>query len=272
MKSTYRTYMDSIDGNESLTKAEEKVLFIEAKQGNQKAVNKLLLSNLKFVVKVARHYNNQGVDLEDLISAGNIGLHRAIHEFDHTRNYKFISYAVNWIRAYIMEELATQSRFLKVNQRAGNQKSKIDKASDKLYQKLGRTPTLKELSEETKISIERLKEMEVLNPQSSLNAKVGDTELQNLIPDQNENNEISQDLQEKFLNFVNSAPLTDKQRDIITRYIGIGYEGNSYTLEEISEKYNVTRERIRVIKDDCLAILKRYNDRTVTLTPDLIEV
>ncbi|MHA1972825.1 MAG: sigma-70 family RNA polymerase sigma factor [Candidatus Hodarchaeales archaeon] len=273
MRDSHHLYMDEVNKHPLLTRKEEIVVFLKAKNQNRKALNTLISANLKFVVSVARNYRNQGVELEDLIAVGNIGLYHAFKDFDHTLGNKFISFAVNRIRSYILEELANQSRFLKVNTGEAYKKSKVLKAISKLEHKLQRTPTLEEISKATKYPMARLLEMETLEVQASIDG----SNLSEIIPDQPKNSENQDDLKEKLLNFVNNAPLSTQQRDVITRYTGMGYGGKAYTLEEIGDKYNRTRERIRLIKDDAVEVLERFSrnqksQNNLYLTPTMMEV
>lgn len=248
------------------TKTEETYLFRLYKEtGNRKAYNKIYNSAIKFVISVAHRYKNQGVELEDLIGAGNIFLHRAITDFKPNPDNKFLSYAVWWIRHGILDEIANQSRNVRITVAESNKKHQVNKATEKLAHELGRIPTLKELSKETKLTIKELNILMQIDNFSHLDAKMGDegNTLMDTLADHNELHSdaiLNEKTRENILNFIQGANL-NRHKDgekIIKMYYGIG-EPVNYTLDEIGERIGKTRERVRQIRNDCINTLKKHN-------------
>lgn len=258
----------------------QKELFEAYHNGSRKAYNHIFYSALNFVISTAKKYCNQGVPFEDLIQAGNLSLDKAIKEFDHTKELKFISYAIWWIRQGMLQELANNSRFLNITTGKSNQMNLINKASDKLKQKLSRTPTPEEISKETKINVDEIKVLEILKPQSSLEDKVGESlTLKEVLKDETfdspeifEQNSISS----KMCEFVdNSTIKKEEHKKILKDYFGIT-TGVSFELTELAEKYSYSSEMIRQIKNKGIETLKHFNknqqrDNQYHLTPDLVE-
>jgi len=271
--SAYNLYLKDIHLLKSMKKDEEKQAFIDYREGGSRtAYNKIFTRNAKFVVKIAHKYANQGVEIEDLIGAGNIGMAKAIESYEYNRGMKFISWAVWRIRQGILNELAEQSRDLKITGVEANKKSQLDKVIKKLTQELTREPTVIEISERSKVPVKTLEHMDALNPHISLDTPIeGNHTIGDLIEDNSDVQETSS-VAEKIINFLNSATfLTDRERDVISMYFGICYE-TSYTLEEIGQKYGVTREAIRVIKKKTLAKLIKYNNQLKVMKQPYIEM
>lgn len=260
-----------------MTKKEEKELFRLYKQGNRLAYNKIILANQGFVKKVALQYKNQGVEVDDLMAVGTIGLVRAIDDFEVKRNLKFISYAVWRIRQAILTEIASQSRFMKITGPEGTKVHRVNKVIQILEQELGRPPISKEITAKyskvypkDSVTAERLKKLDILNNITSLSAPRGEngsTNLQETIidtktppPDDVGHNEK----EEKLMNFLASANLRNVRGisglDVIQMYFGIGY-AKTHTLDEIGTKYERTRERIRQLMKECINVIKKHNTR-----------
>lgn len=250
-------------GKEEMISAEEEVLLAQKiKNGDQEALNKLVKANLRFVISVAKQYQNQGLSLPDLINEGNLGLIKAAKRFDETRGFKFISYAVWWIRQAILQALAEQSRIVRLPLNQVGTLNKIKKESSLLEQKLERNPTIDELSELLDTSREKL--IDVLSISSkaiSMDAPlIGDEDL-NLIDiyvDDNADGTDIRVMQESLSTEIarSLSILNKKERDIIALFFGIG-EAHGYTLDEIAIHFNLTRERVRQIKDRALKRLKQ---------------
>ncbi len=252
-----------------LTNEEESELAKKASSGDEVALDRLVKGNLRFVISVAKQYQNRGLPFEDLVNDGNIGLIKAAKKFDNDRGFKFISYAVWWIRQAIMQSIAEQSRMIKIPNNQTNSLYKINKAFSKLEQELEREPTDSELEQALdglNINIKDLKF--VVGRTVSLDSPVADdegaltlldcTENKNSVsPDEELNKEsMSSDLS-KVLN-----RLTPKQKSVICMYYGL--QGKQpMTLEEIGESFELTRERVRQIKDMGLKVLKCHVNSSV---------
>jgi RNA polymerase primary sigma factor len=236
---------------------------------------------LNFVIKIAHNYKNKGVDLDDLIQAGNLALDKSIKEFDHTKNIKFISYAVNWIRQAMLQEMAENSRFLKVNTGKTNQLNTINKTVQRMEQGLGRKPTMEEISEETKVSLSELNVLEVLKTQSRLDDPIGEnmTVLDTISDDKfgSPDNCDLNSVNKKIINFIdNSSIEKEEHRNILKEYFGMT-NGVPHDLTELADRFNYTSERIRQIKNECVKSLqfftkKEQKSNRFHLTPDMMEV
>jgi len=255
------TYLREIKENRSLTHEEEKVLAARARTGDKKAINALVQANLKFVVAVCRNYQYQRLPLEDLINEGNLGLIRAAQRFDAGMNYKFISYAVWWIRQGILAALAEQSRVLRIAPGRVTVFQKIGRASQKLEQELGRQPTLPELAERMGMSDTELNEcLQLASHPVSLNQTYQDEEegtLENVLedteserPDQAARQHLLSESMTELL-----GTLEEREAEILRLYYGLGKKA-SLTLEEIAQRFDLTRERVRQIKTRALERLR----------------
>jgi RNA polymerase primary sigma factor len=254
-------YLKEIGKNKTLPVEEEALTAVRIRKGDRKALEKLVKANLRFVVSVARNYQNQGLPLSDLINEGNLGLIRAAKRFDEKKNFKFISYAVWWIRQAILQALAEQSRIIKLPLNRVGTIHKIGKAQSRLEQKYRRIPNVEEIARELKIDEEEVQEtIKIGNSHMSLDAPLQqgeDSKLLDLLQD--EDQELPDDgvleisLQEEINQTLDT--LTNREKEVIKLYFGIGEE-TSHTLEEIGQRFNLTRERARQIKEKALRRLK----------------
>ncbi|MBP3426155.1 MAG: RNA polymerase sigma factor RpoD/SigA [Rikenellaceae bacterium] len=261
-------YLQEI-GKEDLISVEEEVeLAQRIKKGDQEALEKLTKANLRFVVSVAKQYQNQGLSLPDLINEGNLGLIKAAEKFDETRGFKFISYAVWWIRQSILQALAEQSRIVRLPLNQVGSLNKINKAFARFEQENERTPSPEELAQALDLPKEKVTDtMRVAGRHVSVDAPFADGEDNNLLDvlvnadspnaDRGLINESLSTEVERAL-----ATLTDRERDIVKYFFGIGCQ--EMTLEEIGDKFGLTRERVRQIKEKAIRRL-RQNSRSKLL-------
>lgn len=255
-------YLQEIGKVDLITPEEEVQLAIKIKQGCQKSLEKLTKANLRFVVSVAKQYQNQGLSLSDLINEGNLGLIKAAQRFDETRGFKFISYAVWWIRQSILQALAEQSRIVRLPLNKVGLSNKISKAYSQLEQEFEREPSTEELAELLEIGTEEVETtLGVAARHVSVDAPFVDSE-DNTLLDVLEN--PNSDSADSMLEHHDSlrceierslSTLTDRQRDVIKLYFGIGVE-HPMSLEDIGEKFSLTRERVRQIKDKAITKLR----------------
>ncbi len=249
-------------GKEELISADEEVQLAQRiRQGDQWALEKLCKANLRFVVSVAKQYQNQGLSLPDLINEGNVGLIKAARRFDETRGFKFISYAVWWIRQSILQALAEQSRIVRLPLNQVGSLSKMSKATIKLEQRFERPPSMKELAAELEIPEHKVAEtMRMSTRTVSMDAPIDQDEETKMIdvfvsedtPNTDEpliHESLSKEIQRSL------STLTEKERGIINMFYGIGV-AHSYTLEEIGTMFDLTRERVRQIKEKAIRRLK----------------
>lgn len=254
-------YLKEIGKNRSLTVEEEAKLAVRIRKGDRKALETLVKANLRFVVSVARNYQNQGLPLSDLINEGNLGLIRAARRFDEKKNFKFISYAVWWIRQAILQALAEQSRIIKLPLNRVGTIHKIGKMQSKLEQKFRRLPNVEELAAELNIEESEVQEtIKIGNSHMSLDAPLQhgeDSRLMDILQDddqvQPDNGLMEVSLQEEITNTLET--LSEREKEVVRLYFGIGEE-TSHTLEEIGQRFNLTRERARQIKEKALRRLK----------------
>src|SRR5512133_3519516 len=254
-------YLKEIGKNRSLTIEDEAKLAVKIRKGDKKALEKLVNANLRFVVSVARNYQNQGLPLSDLINEGNLGLIRAAKRFDEKKNFKFISYAVWWIRQAILQALAEQSRIIKLPLNRVGTIHKIGKMQSKLEQKFRRLPNVEELAEELKIDISEVQEtIKIGNSHMSLDAPLQhgeDSRLMDVLQDEDQllpdNGLMEVSLQDEISKTLDT--LSEREKEVVRLYFGIGEE-TSHTLEEIGQRFNLTRERARQIKEKALRRLK----------------
>jgi RNA polymerase primary sigma factor len=260
-ESSLALYLKEISKNKSLTLEEESKLAVRIKQGDRKALEKLVKANLRFVVSVSKNYQNQGLPLNDLINEGNLGLIRAAKRFDEQKNFKFISYAVWWIRQAILQSLAEQSRIIKLPLNRVGTIHKIGKTQSKLEQKLFRAPNIEEIAEELNIGEEEVMEtFKIGNSHMSLDAPLQQGEDARLIDMLQDENQVLPDdgvmgisLQYEIDQTLES--LSEREKEVVKLYFGIG-EDTAHTLEEIGSRFNLTRERVRQIKEKALRRLK----------------
>ncbi len=255
-------YLQEIGKVDLLTPEEEVDLAKRIKQGDQIALEKLTKANLRFVVSVAKQYQNQGLSLSDLINEGNLGLIKAAQRFDETRGFKFISYAVWWIRQSILQALAEQSRIVRLPLNKVGSLNKINKAFSELEQTFEREPSPEELAELLEITSDEVETtLGVAARHVSMDAPFVEGEDNSLL-DVLENNSMPGT--DQHLEYADSlrreierslSTLTDRQCDVIKLYFGIGVE-HPMSLEDIGEKFGLTRERVRQIKDKAINKLR----------------
>ena len=255
-------YLQDIGRVELITADEEVVLAQKIKQGDQKALDKLVKANLRFVVSVSKQYQNQGLSLPDLINEGNMGLIKAAQRFDETRGFKFISYAVWWIRQSILQALAEQSRIVRLPLNKVGSIGRIGNAAALLEQRLEREPTVEEIATELDIPlIEVENALRSTGRHLSIDAPLTEGEDNTLLGILDSNDEprpdvtlINESLQ-KEINRVIST-LSEKEKDVLKYYYGLD-GGPAHTLEDISDKIGLTRERVRQIKEKALRRLRK---------------
>jgi len=254
-------YLQDI-GKEELISAEEEVLLAQRiRQGDQQALEKLCKANLRFVVSVAKQYQNQGLSLPDLINEGNLGLIKAAQRFDETRGFKFISYAVWWIRQSILQALAEQSRIVRLPLNQVGSLNKIKKESSRLEQKLERPPSPEEIAEALEIPGYKIDAaLKISTRYISMDAPLSeddDMKFIDIFIDEDTpvtdaglmRESLAREIQRSL------ATLTEKERDVVNLYYGIGMN-HGLTLEEIGAKFDLTRERVRQIKEKAIRRLK----------------
>jgi len=249
----------------SLLKREDEVeLAVKIHVGNAEALDKLVRSNLRFVVSVAKKYQNQGVSLSDLINEGNLGLIRAAHKFDETKGIKFISYAVWWIRQAILQALAEQSRIVRVPLNRAGTLHRIGKRSSALQQELGREPTIDEIAEGMDIPKEEVaKTLAISRSHLSLDAPLTpgeDNKLLDYLADEESPGPDDQTFERALSNSIEEVLRTLKEREakILRLYFGLDSQ-EAMTLEEIGGLLGITRERVRQIKEKALARLRHVS-------------
>ena len=253
-------YLQEIGREELLTVDEEVELAQRIRQGDDAAVDRLVRANLRFVVSVAKQYQNQGLELMDLISEGNVGLQKAAQKFDETRGFKFISYAVWWIRQSILQALAEQSRIVRLPLNQVGSINKIRKVLNKFEQENMRAPSVEELAKELDVAPEKIAEtMKVSGRQVSVDAPFQEGEDNSLLDVLTNNDSPATDeglARESLSVEVERAlmQLHDRERQILKLFFGIGCQ--EMTLEEIGVKFDLTRERVRQIKEKAIRRLK----------------
>ncbi len=262
-------YLQEIGKVGLLTAAEEIDLAVRIKKDDSVALEKLVKSNLRFVVSVAKQYQNQGLSIGDLINEGNLGLIKAAKRFDETRGFKFISYAVWWIRQSILQALAEQSRIVRLPLNRVGALNKIGKVYSNLEQEYEREPSASELASELDMDITDVSDaLRNSGKHISMDAPFSRTEESRLIdlieneeqpsPDQSLMTDSLKDEIERTL-----SSLTEREAEVIKLYFGLNVE-HSLTLEEIGEKFNLTRERVRQIKEKAIRRL-RHTSRSKNL-------
>lgn len=254
-------YLQDIGKEELITADEEVQLAQKVKLGDQLALEKLVKANLRFVVSVAKQYQNQGLSLPDLINEGNLGLIKAARRFDETRGFKFISYAVWWIRQSILQALAEQSRIIRLPLNQVGSLNKIKKATSKLEQEFERTPSAEEIAEKLEIPDYKIDAARKITTRYiSMDAPLTlDDETKFLDVFVSEETPHTDDtlMRESLAREIQRslATLTKKERDVVNLYYGIGI-AHGLTLEEIGAKFDLTRERVRQIKEKAIRRLK----------------
>ena len=266
-------YLQEIGKVDLLIPEEEIELAIRIKKGDEVAKEKLVKANLRFVVSVAKQFQNQGLSLGDLINEGNIGLIKAAQRFDETRGFKFISYAVWWVRQSIMQALADQSRVVRLPLNSVGNLTKISKAFRDLEQEFERKPTTEELAKILDMTTDEVAyALQISGRHISMDAplKAGDenkNSLMDVLPNEHQPLPDKDLMNESLKNELANALsiLSKREAEVIKLAFGIG-AGNKATLEEIGERFNLTRERIRQIKEKALRKLRgsKMSDRLIT--------
>lgn len=263
-------YLQEIGKVELISPEEEVKLAIRIKQGDQKALDKLTKANLRFVVSVAKQYQNQGLSLPDLINEGNLGLIKAAQRFDETRGFKFISYAVWWIRQSILQALAEQSRIVRLPLNKVGLTNRIQKAYSQLEQEFEREPSAEELAEVLELDVEEVSSsLGIAARHVSMDTPLSEGEENTLIdvlenPNAEKadaNIEHKESLKQEIDRSLRT--LTERQKEVICFFFGIGVD-HPMSLEDIGERFNLTRERVRQIKDKAITKL-RSNSRSKML-------
>src|ERR1700760_333623 len=255
-------YLQEIGKVDLITPEEEVQLAIRIKQGDQRALEKLTKANLRFVVSVAKQYQNQGLSLSDLINEGNLGLIKAAQRFDETRGFKFISYAVWWIRQSILQALAEQSRIVRLPLNKVGLTNRISKAYSQLEQEFERKPTTEELATLLDLEIEEVAAtMGASARHVSMDQPLSDGEESTLMDVLVNPNADSTDMDIAFKASLKTeierslSTLTERQKEVIRFFFGIGVD-HPLSLEDIGERFNLTRERVRQIKDKAITKLR----------------
>ena len=258
---TLEQYLQDISKERLITPEEEVELAQRIKMGDRQALDRLVRANLRFVVSVAKQYQNQGLSLQDLINEGNVGLIKAAQRFDETRGFKFISYAVWWIRQSILQAVAEQARIIRLPLNQVGAISKLKKTASMLEQEFQRRPSTAELAKEMDLSESKVQTLMGMNVhQISTDAPLDNDEDGNFLDvyveqdstatDERIENESDHDAIKRSLN-----ALSDKERQVINLYFGIG-AAREYSLEEIALMLGISRERTRQIRDRALKHLK----------------
>ncbi len=262
-------YLQEIGKVELLSADDEVQLARRIKEGDQAALERLTKANLRFVVSVAKQYQNQGLSLSDLINEGNLGLIKAAQRFDETRGFKFISYAVWWIRQSILQSLAEQSRIVRLPLNKVGSLNKINRAFSELEQKFEREPSADELADALDLSQDEVRTtLGVAARHISVDAPFEDGEDNSLLDvltstDNRTDNDLAYKASLSKEVERSLGTLTERQRDVIVLYFGIGIE-QCMSLEDIGDRFHLTRERVRQIKDKAINKL-RANSRSKLL-------
>lgn len=255
-------YLQEIGKVELITPEEEVRLATLIKQGDQRALDRLTKANLRFVVSVAKQYQNQGLSLPDLINEGNLGLIKAAQRFDETKGFKFISYAVWWIRQSILQSLAEQARIVRLPLNKVGLSSRIQKAYSQLEQEFEREPSAEELAEALEMDLEEVTSSLSINSRHvSMDTPLSEGEEGTLLdvlenPNAEKTDADLDHTQSLRLEIDRSLQtLTERQKEVVCYFFGIGVD-HPLSLEDIGEKYNLTRERVRQIKDKAITKLR----------------
>lgn len=263
-------YLHEIGKVDLITAEEEVILARKIREGDQAALERLTKTNLRFVVSVAKQYQNQGLTLGDLINEGNLGLIKAAKRFDETKGFKFISYAVWWIRQSILQAIAEQSRIVRLPLNQVGSLSKISKAFSKLEQEFEREPSPEELADILETTVDKISDtLSNSGRHVSMDAPFVQGE-ENTLLDVLENHEpntdsnlINESLSEEIRRSLST--LTEREREIIVLFFGLS-TNHPLSLEEIGEKFNLTRERVRQIKEKAIRRLKHTSRSKILKT------
>jgi RNA polymerase sigma factor, sigma-70 family len=261
-------YLQEIGHEELITVEEEVELAQRIRKGDRKALERLTKANLRFVVSVAKQYQNQGLSLPDLINEGNMGLIKAAEKFDETRGFKFISYAVWWIRQSILQAIAEQSRIVRLPLNQVGSVNKINRILNKFEQENERRPSIDEIAEKTDLPEDKIEDaMKVPGKHISVDAPIVDGEENSLLDllastdtPTTDNALVLESLREEIAEALQT--LNERERNVIEAFFGINQQ--EMTLEEIGDKYGLTRERVRQIKEKAIRRL-RHNTKNKML-------
>jgi len=264
-------YLQEIGRVDLITADEEVILAQKIKQGDHMALEKLAKANLRFVVSVSKQYQNQGLSLPDLINEGNLGLIKAAQRFDETRGFKFISYAVWWIRQSILQALAEQSRIVRLPLNKIGSINKINKTFAALEQELGRAPNHEEIAEKLDVTVREVKEsMKNAGRHVSMDAPLiqdEDTNMYDIIRENDtptpETGLLYDSLRKEISRAIST--LTPRESDVVKLYFGLD-GAHPMTLEEIGERFDLTRERVRQIKEKAIRRLKHTSRSKILKT------
>jgi RNA polymerase primary sigma factor len=266
---TLDKYLQEIGKVDLITSEEEVVLAVKIREGDQVALERLTKANLRFVVSVAKQYQNQGLTLPDLINEGNLGLIKAAKRFDETRGFKFISYAVWWIRQSIISAIAENSRMVRLPLNKVGNLTKIKKGMSELEQQLEREPTVQELAELIELNADEIENaMNIAGRHQSIDAPFVEGEDHGLL-DVMENNDSPKADKTLMVDSLRKeierslATLTEREADVLRMFFGIGF-AHPFSLEEIGDKHSLTRERVRQIKEKAVKRLQ-HNTRSKLL-------
>ena len=254
-------YLQEISHEELISVEEEVELAQRIRKGDRKALEKLAKANLRFVVSVAKQYQNQGLSLPDLINEGNLGLIKAAEKFDETRGFKFISYAVWWIRQSILQAIAEQSRIVRLPLNQVGSVNKINKILNRFEQENERRPSIDEIADKIDLPEDKIADVfKVPGKQVSVDAPFSDGEessLLDVLPNANAPMADNELVKESLRNEIDRAlqTLNDRERNIIEAFYGISQP--EMTLEEIGDKFGLTRERVRQIKEKAIRRLRQ---------------
>lgn len=263
-------YLQEIGREQMIAPAEEPILAQKIREGDAAALDKLVRANLRFVVSVAKQYQNQGLSLLDLINEGNLGLIKAAKKFDETKGFKFISYAVWWIRQSILQALAEQARIVRLPLNKLGALNKIKKAFVQLEQKYEREPSAEELSQILEMTEDQVADTlgvsgRAVSVDAPFDSKDDQSNLLDVLSNPNspsaDTDMIAESMQQDIIRSLNTLPT--KESDVLKLFYGIGHH-RAHTLEEISMKLDMTRERVRQIKDNGIKRL-RHNSRSKLL-------
>ena len=259
---SFEKYLQDISKEQMITPDEEVELAQQIKAGNKEALDKLVKANLRFVVSVAKQYQNQGLGLQDLINEGNLGLIKAAKRFDETRGFKFISYAVWWIRQSISHAIADQSRIVRLPVNQLGAVNRIKKEISRLEQVYNRPPTIEEIAEVIDLPPDKIAEIvKIAARHISMDAPINNEDDTNFIDTFVSEEVIHTDsilIKESLEREINHTLeiLDDREKELICMFFGIG-KSHEYTLDEIGEKFNLTREGARQIKEKALKKLRK---------------
>ena len=266
---TLDKYLQEIGKVDLITSEEEVELAVKIREGDQVALERLTKANLRFVVSVAKQYQNQGLTLPDLINEGNLGLIKAAKRFDETRGFKFISYAVWWIRQSIISAIAENSRMVRLPLNKVGNLTKIKKGMSELEQLLEREPTVEELADLIELSADEIESaLNIAGRHQSIDAPFVEGEDHGLL-DVMENDDSPKADKERISDSLRMeierslATLTEREADVLRMFFGIGF-AHPFSLEEIGDKHSLTRERVRQIKEKAVKRLQ-HNTRSKLL-------